>query len=164
MNAGETIDPKAFWRTLGERATGVTIVTSRGASGPAGFLGLSASHVSADPPIMLVSIQDETEALAAVLQSRCFAINYLPAGTRELAEIFSGRRSLKGAERFEPERWGELTTGAPVLHAALGAFDCTVEGTHRYGTTTLVVGRVVALVAKGSGEPLLFFRGKYREL
>ena len=33
------IDPKTFWRTLGERATGMTIVTASGAEGPAGFLG-----------------------------------------------------------------------------------------------------------------------------
>jgi hypothetical protein len=34
------IDAKTFWRTLGERAIGATIVTAQGADGPAGFLGL----------------------------------------------------------------------------------------------------------------------------
>ncbi|HWK97012.1 MAG TPA: hypothetical protein VNR39_16475 [Pseudolabrys sp.] len=64
------IDSKRFWQTLGERATGVTIVTARGSAGPAGFLGLSASHVCADTPTMLLSIDDSTSALAAVLESR----------------------------------------------------------------------------------------------
>ena len=50
------IDPKTFWRTLGERATGMTIVTTDSDNGPAGFLGLSAAHVTADPPTMLVSV------------------------------------------------------------------------------------------------------------
>src|SRR5262245_56221659 len=53
----KVIDAKTFWRTLGERAIGATIVTAQGADGPAGFLGLSATHVCADPPSMLVSIQ-----------------------------------------------------------------------------------------------------------
>ncbi len=44
------------------------------------FLGLSAAHVCADPPTMLVSIDDNTSALTAVLESRAFAINFLPAG------------------------------------------------------------------------------------
>ena len=29
--------------------------------------------------------------------------------------------------------------------------------------TTIAIGRVIDLIAKGSGEPLLFFRGQYRE-
>ena len=57
------IDAKTFWRTLGERAIGATIVTAQGADGPAGFLGLSATHVCADPPSMLVSIDRKTSAL-----------------------------------------------------------------------------------------------------
>ena len=50
------IDTKLFWRTLGQRAIGSTIVTARSNEGPAGFLGLSATHVCAQPPLMLVSI------------------------------------------------------------------------------------------------------------
>jgi flavin reductase (DIM6/NTAB) family NADH-FMN oxidoreductase RutF len=38
---------------------------------------LSATHVCADPPSMLVSIDRKTSALAAVLHGRHFAINYL---------------------------------------------------------------------------------------
>lgn len=158
-----TIDVKSFWRTLGERATGITIVTTRGVEGPAGFLGLSASHVCADPPTMLVSIDDRTSALSAVLESRAFAINYLPASARDVADIFSGKSQLKGADRFETGRWSTLASGAPVFNDALGVFDCTLETTYRHGNTTIAIGRVIDLIAKGSGEPLLFFRGQYRE-
>ena len=157
------IDAASFWQTLGERATGVTIVTARGAAGPAGFLGLSASHVCAEPPTMLVSIDDKTSALAAVLESGAFAINYLPDSARDVAERFGFKSTLKGADRFEAGRWGALTTGSPVLTDALGAFDCTVDDTYRRGSTTIVIGRVVDLAAKREGEPLIFFRGRYRE-
>lgn len=159
----KTIDAKSFWRTLGERATGITIVTARGAEGPSGFLGLSASHVCADPPAMLVSIDDRTTALAAVLESRAFAINYLPASARDVADIFGGKSLLKGADRFEAGRWRTLASGAPVFNDALGVFNCALEETYRRDNTTIAIGRVIDLVAKGSGEPLLFFRGQYRE-
>ena len=78
MTGGKIIDPKTFWRTLGQRAIGSTIVTARSSEGPAGFLGLSATHITADPPLMLVSIDKRTAALAAVLASRHFAVNFLP--------------------------------------------------------------------------------------
>ena len=81
----KAIDAKSFWRTLGERAIGVTIVTAQGVDGPAGFLGLSASHVCADPPTMLVSIDDKTSALGAVLESR----PYQARGTFDAAALLA---------------------------------------------------------------------------
>jgi flavin reductase (DIM6/NTAB) family NADH-FMN oxidoreductase RutF len=159
----KSIDPKSFWRALGERITGITIVTARGKDGPAGFLGLSASHVCADPPTMLVSIDDNTAALSAVLESKHFAISFLPANAKDVADIFFGKTALKGADRFEAGRWSTLTTGAPVLNDALGAFDCALIDTHRVGTTTICIGRVLDLVSKGEGTPLVFFRGQLRD-
>jgi flavin reductase (DIM6/NTAB) family NADH-FMN oxidoreductase RutF len=78
--------PRLF--TLGERAIGATIVTAQGADGPAGFLGLSATHVCADPPSMLVSIDRKTSALAAVLHGHHFAINYLTPIDHEGADFY----------------------------------------------------------------------------
>ena len=107
----KVIDARTFWRTLGERAIGATIVTAQGADGPAGFLGLSATHVCADPPSMLVSIDRKTSALAAVLHGHHFAINYLGRDARAIADMFAGKTAAKGSARFEPGRWGTLTRG-----------------------------------------------------
>jgi flavin reductase (DIM6/NTAB) family NADH-FMN oxidoreductase RutF len=155
------IDAKAFWRVLGERAVGATIVTAQGADGPAGFLGLSATHVCADPPTMLVSIDRKTSALAAVLQARHFAINYLGRDAQAVADAFGGKTAAKGADRFEPGRWGTLSTGAPVFNDALGVLDCTLETTVDHHATTIAIGRVVDIVARGSGDPLVYFRGGF---
>src|SRR5258707_10348689 len=108
------IDPRAFWRAIGNRATGSTVVTARSDDGPAGFLGLSATHVCADPPTMLVSIDSKTSALAAVLHGRHFAINYLGRDAQAIADMFAGKTGIKGSARFEGGRWGTLSTGAPV--------------------------------------------------
>lgn len=40
---GDEIGMGEFWRTLGERAIGATLVTTDSATGPNGFLGLSAA-------------------------------------------------------------------------------------------------------------------------
>lgn len=163
MSAGETLTPidvKTFWRTLGERATGMTIVTAQSEEGPAGFLGLSASHVTADPPTMLVSIDAKTSALGGVLAKRHFAVNFLPADAGHVADAFSGKAGLSGADRFLPGEWGELATGAPVFNKALGVFDCVVDDVIARGSISIVIGTVVGARAAGEGEPLLFFRGK----
>jgi len=161
MTGTTQIGVKTFWRTLGARATGVVVATARGPDGPAGFLALSATHVTADPPIMLVSIDKRTAALAAVLHARHFALNFLRSGDQALAEMFGGRGETRGAARFAPERWGALTTGAPVLNDAVGAFDCALEETIERFSVIIALGRVVNVVTR-EGEPLLFFRGAYR--
>lgn len=159
--AGKTIDVKTFWRAIGQRATGSTIVTARSADGPAGFLGLSATHVCADPPTMLVSIDQRTSALANILAARHFAINYLPRDAAAVADMFGGKGTQKGAERFGTGRWGQLTTGAPVLLDAVGAIDCALEETiERYGIC-IALGRVVDVLDGARGDPLIHFRGGY---
>jgi flavin reductase (DIM6/NTAB) family NADH-FMN oxidoreductase RutF len=159
---GETrIDAKLFWRALGQRAIGSTIVTARSAAGPAGFLGLSASHVSADPPLMLASIDKRTSALVTVLEAKHFAVNFLPREAGTIADVFGGKGTLKGAERFEAGAWTTLSTGAPVLKSALGAMDCRLEETiERYGSC-IVIGRVVDVMIADGGSPLVHFRGGY---
>ena len=163
MSATETpapIDVKTFWRTLGERATGMTVVTASGDEGPAGFLGLSAAHVTADPPTMLVSVDAKTSALGPILASRHFAVNFLPASAGHVADAFSGKAGLSGAARFVEGEWGTLATGAPVLNDALGVFDCVVDQVVERGSISIIIGTVMGAKAAGTGEPLLFFRGK----
>ncbi|SON55668.1 FMN reductase (NADH) NtaB [Hartmannibacter diazotrophicus] len=154
------IDPGTFWRTLGARAIGMTIVTTKGEDGPAGFLGLSAAHVTADPATMLVSIDKKTSALAGVLSSQCFAVNFLDADAGHVSDAFGGKSGLSGADRFVEGEWTALETGAPVYGQALGAFDCVVEDVIERGNISIVIGKVVAASSRADGEPLLFFRGK----
>jgi flavin reductase (DIM6/NTAB) family NADH-FMN oxidoreductase RutF len=155
------IDIRSFWQAIGQRATGSTIVAARSAAGPAGLLGLSATHVCADPPTMLVSVDKKTSALATILEAKHFAISYLPKSAVAVADIFGGKSDVKGAARFETAKWTALATGAPVLEGAVGAIDCElVETIERYGTV-LVLGRVVATTNNPEASPLIHFRGGY---
>ena len=158
MDSG--IDAKTFWKAIGSRAIGVSIVTAKGSAGPAGFPALSATHLSASPPMMMVSIGLTTSALAAVKEGNHFAINYLPKGRDDLAKEFGGGGSLKGAERFRPGDWSEIKTGAPTLVDAVGVIDCRLdEMIERHGTI-IALGRVVAYTP-GTSAPLISFRGGY---
>jgi flavin reductase (DIM6/NTAB) family NADH-FMN oxidoreductase RutF len=157
----KVIDAKSFWRAIGQRATGSTIVTARSAEGPAGLLGLSATHLSADPPLMLVSIDKRTSALPTVLAAGHFAVNFLGRDAGAIADSFGGKGTLKGAERFNTGSWGTLTTGAPVLMSAIGAMDCRLEETIERHGVCIVIGRVVDLLEGSGGPPLVHFRGGY---
>lgn len=154
------IDAKTFWKGIGCRAIGVAVVTARGADGPAGFLALSATHLTASPPMMLVSIGLTTSALAAVRDGNHFAINYLPKGREDLAKEFGGGGQHKGADRFKAGEWAELKTGAPTLVDAVGVIDCRLEEMIERHGTVIALGRVVAFSASDK-PPLISFRGGY---
>jgi flavin reductase (DIM6/NTAB) family NADH-FMN oxidoreductase RutF len=153
------VDVKTFWRVLSQRAIGMTVVTAESDEGPVGFLALSAAHVTADPPTLLVSIDKKTSALQGVLARRAFAVNFLPAGAQGLVDSFSGKSGVSGADRFAGVEWARLASGAPTLKSALGVFDCVVDEVVDRGNVAIVIGKVVAAVG-GEGEPLVFFRGK----
>jgi flavin reductase (DIM6/NTAB) family NADH-FMN oxidoreductase RutF len=154
------IDVKTFWKAIGCRAIGVAIVTAKGTEGPAGFLALSATHLSASPPMMMVSIGLTTSALAAVKQGNHFAINYVAKGSDALVKEFGGGGSLKGAERFLPGAWSELKSGAPTLVDAVGVIDCRLdEMIERHGAV-IALGQVIAYSAS-TREPMISFRGGY---
>jgi flavin reductase (DIM6/NTAB) family NADH-FMN oxidoreductase RutF len=159
VTSGEEIDAKAFWTTLGQRATGMTVVTADSDDGPTGFLGLSAAHVTANPPTMLVSVDRKTTALAGIISRRHFAVNFLPADAAGVADAFAGRAGLSGAARFAAGEWRVLSTGAPVFRDALGVFDCAVDEIFQRGDISIVIGKVVAVASRADGDPLVFFRG-----
>jgi flavin reductase (DIM6/NTAB) family NADH-FMN oxidoreductase RutF len=159
--ADPAIDQRTFWRAVGNRALGSTVVTARSDDGPAGFLGLSAAHVSADPPLMLVSVDKRTSALQTILAARHFALNFLPHGAAAIADMFGGKGAQKGAERFATGNWGTLKTGAPVLLDAAGAIDCALEETLERHGVVIVIGRVVAVLDGGDAAPLIHFRGGF---
>jgi flavin reductase (DIM6/NTAB) family NADH-FMN oxidoreductase RutF len=160
VTSGEDIDAKAFWTALGQRATGMTVVTADSDDGPSGFLGLSAAHVTASPPTMLVSVDRKTSALAGIRSRRHFAVNFLPANAASVSDAFGGRAGLTGAARFTAGEWRVLSTGAPVYCDALGVFDCAVEEILERGDIFIIIGKVVAVASRDDGDPLIFFRGK----
>jgi flavin reductase (DIM6/NTAB) family NADH-FMN oxidoreductase RutF len=158
------MDIKQFWQAIGLRATGSTVVTASIQGEPAGFLGLSATHICADPPTMLVAVSKQTSALDTILQARHLAINYLPESAAALADAFAGKTSAKGTDRFDQKSWTTLATGAPILRGAVGAIDCEfVENLERYGTV-IILGKVVATSQDPAAFPLIHFRGSYEQL
>lgn len=157
----DMIDGKQFWQAIGQRAMGSTVVTACSSGEPAGFLGLSASHICADPPTMVVSVAKRTSALPIIKSAGHFAVNYLSSTQRALADVFGGRSDLKGVDRFNTAGWAALATGAPILEGAVAAIDCElIEVVGRY-EVEIIFGRVVATSSDPQAMPLVHFRGGF---
>lgn len=153
-------DARCLRNAFGAFATGVTVVTAVAADGTrVGLTANSVTSVSLDPPLLLFCPARTASALPTLRATRCFAVNVLAAEQADVADRFARR----GVDRFAGATWHDLA-GLPVLGGALASFACTLEAEHPGGDHVVVVGRVVAMVASGGHDPLLYFRGAYRQV
>jgi len=157
------VTAQQFRDALSGWASGVSIVTSRHGERLHGMTVSAFASVSLEPPLVLVCADKASDTHGVIAASGCFAVNVLAAGQ----EVLSTRFALEEEEhrRFEGVAWREAATGAPLLEEALVGLDCRVEAAHDAGDHVIYVGRVEAAHgAPGAGEPLLYYRGRYRSL
>ena len=153
-------DPRALRDAFGCFATGVTVVTGRTADGVRiGLTANSFTSVSLDPPLLLFCPALTASALPAVEAARRFAINVLAADQQAVADRFA-RRDI---DRFAEATW-EDWDGLPILVGALANFACTMFADHDGGDHRVIIGRVERLRINADLDPLLYFRGAYRQV
>jgi flavin reductase (DIM6/NTAB) family NADH-FMN oxidoreductase RutF len=154
------IDRNDLRRVMGHFATGVAVITTRDFDGkPYGLTANALCSVSLDPPLLLVCVDKRAESHPAFGRSGTFAINILAQGHEDLSRRFA----VSGGDKFVDVAHRDGVTGVPVLDGVLGAVECRVVAEHDAGDHTIFIGQVEALAAS-EGDPLLFFRGKYRGL
>ena len=154
------MDERRFRDTVAAFPTGVTIVTARGADGPAGLTTNAFTSLSLDPPLVLVCFDNDSRTLGVVRDTGRFAINILRRDQEDLAAVFASKR-------VQAEKFAEVTHtedhGVPVLDDALAWIVCDVRELLPGGDHTIGIGAVTALDST-AGDPLLFWRGAYRAL
>jgi flavin reductase (DIM6/NTAB) family NADH-FMN oxidoreductase RutF len=154
------IDKQEFRRVLSHFAAGVTIVTTAGADGkPYGLTATAFTSVSLEPPMVLVCVDKTAESHPHFHASRVFAVNFLRAGHEHLSRRFA----VSGGDKFKDLVVSRGVTGAPLLPEALGHLECRTVDILEGGDHTIFLGQVEAGDARG-GEPLLYFRGAYRQI
>jgi flavin reductase (DIM6/NTAB) family NADH-FMN oxidoreductase RutF len=154
------IDRSELRRVMGHFATGVTVITTRDDDGrPYGLTANAVCSVSLEPPLLLVCVDKRAESHPALQRSGVFAVNILGHEHQNLSRRFA----VSGGEKFAEVAHRSGATGVPLLDGVLGTIECRVVAVHDAGDHTIYIGQVEHLDAT-DGDPLLFFRGKYRRL
>jgi 3-hydroxy-9,10-secoandrosta-1,3,5(10)-triene-9,17-dione monooxygenase reductase component len=153
----DSVPADSFRQVLGHFCTGITVITTLDAAGPAGFTCQSFSAVSLDPPLVLFCPSRASATWPRIEQAGYFCANVLADGQRELAAVFAS--STPG--KFDGVGWSPSPAGAPVLDGALAWVGADVADVREAGDHYVVTGRVTGLQANRVGPPLLFYRGRY---
>ena len=151
-----------FKKALQLWASGVAVVTTCSEKfGVQGMTVTAFTSVSVDPPQILVCINDSADTGVGIHESQFFAVNILNSDQHDLSNQFSGGSSQQ--QRFENTDWKAGITGAPILNDSLMSLDCKVVEKVRAGTHWIIIGEVQECICR-LGEPLLYYRGAYRQL
>ena len=153
-----------FRQALGSFATGVTVITLDCEGQVRGMTANAFASVSLDPLLILVCVDRKARTHAHLHARKRFGINILAEDQRTISEYYARPTPThQEAEREVGARFDRTAHGTPVLHGALTYLECRLHSTQEAGDHTIFIAEVEQVVVR-EGTPLLYFRGKYREV
>lgn len=151
-----------FRNGMARLGAAVTIVTTNGPGGRAGFAATAVCSVSDSPPTLLVCLNKGSSAYPAVAANRVLCVNVTSREHRDLCNLFGGKTPVD--ERFAAANWTSLETGAPVLEGALVSFDCRIASICDAGTHDVLLCDVIGISGEDGERPLIYFGRSYHSL
>lgn len=139
-------------------ASGVSIVSTASGTRRFGMTATAVTSLSAEPPSLLVCINQAASLHDPLLDSRIFCVNILHAWQTALAQTFG---SKDAADRFAHGDWCADTRTTPYLADAQANIFCEVADVHAYGTHSIVIGRIYQIGVRGPVHPLVYQDGRY---
>jgi len=159
-----TLNPAEFRKAMGAFATGVTIITVDLDGEVHGMTANAFTSVSLDPMLVLVCVDHSTRTHAHLHSKKRFGINVLGEDHKAISEYYARQeRSHEHAEVEAGARFDRTSHGTPMLHGALAYLECRLQSAQEAGDHTIFIAEVEDVVLR-EGDPLLFFRGKYRKV
>ena len=165
MMSNSTIAPAQitveFKQAMRRLASTVTIISTSDADGNRhGMTATAVNSIAADPPSLLICVNHSASIHTPLTQRGRFCVNVLTTQHEELVAAFSGK--LKGDARFEVGEWRNESCGMPYLHDAQCNLFCDVDTVVPYGTHSIVIGRVSAVLVGEGVRPLVYADGGLR--
>ncbi len=154
------VTPDQFRHVMRRWASTVTIVTTRTDEVIYGLTVTAFSSLSAQPPMVFVSIDRKTHSHPLIERSGIFCVNLLAPEMSHISDRFAGRVPCE--DRFAGLAHHREATGSPVLDDAIAFLDCSVVESLATGDHTIFVGQVEAAAVQWPGSlPLVYFAGGY---
>jgi flavin reductase (DIM6/NTAB) family NADH-FMN oxidoreductase RutF len=152
-----TVSADQFRSVFRRHPAGVAVITAA-APEPVGFTATSVISVSAEPPLLVFSIDSASSSWSSLQRVDTLVVNLLTADQVDL----SARFATRGIDRFAAGGWSRLPTGEPVLDGSAGWFRGRVLDRTPVGRSHLVSVLVLdAAEASAPAAPLVYHDRRY---
>ena len=157
-----SIDSRAFRHTVGQFATGVTVIATEVDGSIRAMTANSFTSVSLDPPLVLFCVgKTRTWDSSCTATRPAFPSTSCAQDQQDLSTYFAGGWKEPSPPPFKFVSWD----GVHRLEGCTAALGCAVETIHEGGDHWIVVGRVRRALSQRAGPPpLLFCAGRYATL
>ena len=156
-----SIDSRAFRQTVGQFATGVTVIATETNGSIRAMTANSFTSLSLDPPLVLFCVGKTAHLSAHLRDATAFSVNILAQSQQDLSTYFAGGWKQASPPPFAFIGWD----GAHRLDGCAASLGCAVETIYEGGDHWIVIGRVLSLYrSEQAGQPLVFCAGQYATL
>src|SRR5277367_539363 len=153
-----------FRRAMGSFATGVTVITVDCEGEVHGMTANAFTSVSLDPLLVLVCVDHRAHTHGHLHARKRFGVNILAENQQAVSEYYAlPTPAHHNAEQKAGARFDRTQHGTPVLHASLAYLECRLHTAEDAGDHTIFIAEVEDVVVR-EGNPLLYFRSRYREI
>ena len=119
------------------------------------------TQVSFDPPLLALSIENNSKSLPMIFQSQKCTINVLRSGDRELAGKL-GKSALQHPDKLNSISFHLGLNGCPILTDALAWVACDILNTIGAGDSTVLIAEVNDVGLLAEGLPLTMAEAGFR--
>ena len=119
-----------------------------------GFTASWVMQASFQPPLIVNCVKQDSKSHDMIKASGVFALSFLEAGQKEMAQKFFKPQRRVG-NKFEDVEFRLGETGCPIILDSLGYVECRVVGSVEHGDHTAFVAEVLASGIHREGDPLL---------
>lgn len=145
----------AFREVMAGVCTPVSVVTAMDGDRPHGTTVSAFASLSLNPPMVLVSLDRESDLLALVRRTDRFGVNVLADTQSELAKQFA----RKGSAKFHGVEWGPAS-GLPRLDGASGWLACAVSSLVDGGDHVIAIGEILDAETRDTA-PLTYHQRRF---
>ncbi|MGB9236432.1 MAG: flavin reductase family protein [Terriglobales bacterium] len=152
-----------FRKAMGCFATGVTVITVDQDGEIHGMTANAFTSVSLDPPLVLVCVDHRARTHAHLHARKRFGVNVLSSDQQAISEYYA--RSSEAHQHAETAGalFERTAHGTPVLQGALAYLECRLDSAQPAGDHTIFLAEVEHVEVR-EGDPLLYFRSRYRDI
>jgi flavin reductase ActVB len=163
----EAILRDQFVGGMAKLPTGVVMVTTTIDGKPWGLTVSACCSVSADPPLLLVSLGEKTASAGAIRESGRFGVSILSTRLLHVARL----GSVPGKPKFVAEYCHQgrrddspvpAAQAIPRISGALAHFNCVVDREVTVADHAVIFGRVTEVITDRAGSALVYWQQVFR--
>ncbi|MBS0256292.1 MAG: flavin reductase [Proteobacteria bacterium] len=157
--ASPMISLREFKDSMAILAFTVAVATAAHAGERIGRTITSFMPLSAEPPLLIISIDASSRMVDLIAASRRFSVAALARGQAEIADAFAGKANHP--DRFSIGDWDTWPSGSPRLADALLSMDCELVGSIDAADHILFVGGIIEAAKNPLSKALLWSERAY---